>query len=66
MKPQPTFCVSAKLWIHSDIRIWVPFFLDPEDAKSVSVWGLSETAAKGQGFLDLTSDYGTQGARLKV
>jgi len=24
-KPQPTFCVSVKLWLHSDVRIWVPY-----------------------------------------
>jgi hypothetical protein len=25
-RPQPTFCVSTKLWFHSDIRICVCFF----------------------------------------
>jgi hypothetical protein len=26
-KPQPMFCVSAKLWLHSDIHICDPFSL---------------------------------------
>jgi len=28
-KPQSTFCVSVRPWLHSDIHIWVP-----------SVWNL--------------------------
>jgi hypothetical protein len=36
-KPHPTFCVSVKLWLHSDMRIWAPFFLDSEDVKSLSL-----------------------------
>ena len=25
MKPQPTLSVSVKLWLHSDMSMWVPF-----------------------------------------
>ena len=25
-KPQSTFCVSVRPWLHSDIHIWVPSF----------------------------------------
>ena len=24
-KPQPTFCVSVKLWLHSDMHIWIHY-----------------------------------------
>jgi len=37
MKPLHTFFVSVKLWLHSDMRIWAPSFLDPEDIKSISL-----------------------------
>jgi len=30
-EPEPTFCVSAKLWFHSNTHIWVPCFLHPEN-----------------------------------
>jgi hypothetical protein len=33
-KPQSTFSVSVRLWLHTDIYIWVLSFLDPEDYKS--------------------------------
>jgi hypothetical protein len=44
MKPQPTFYVNVKLWLHLDMLIWAPF-LDPEDTKSVSlgaIWNFSK------------------------
>jgi len=50
MKQQPTFCVSLKLWLHPDMHIWVCFFFDPEDIKSLSLG--AETLAKEQGFLN--------------
>jgi hypothetical protein len=36
-KPQLTFCVSVKPWQHSDIPIWVPFSMDPEDVRSLTL-----------------------------
>jgi hypothetical protein len=39
MKPWPTFCVNVKLWLHSDMRTWAPFFLEPEDIKNVKSGG---------------------------
>jgi hypothetical protein len=41
------------------------FLLDPEDVKGLS-FGPSGTVVKGQGSLDLASDFGAQRARLKV
>jgi len=35
------FCVSVKLWTHSDLPIWVPFYLDPEDVRNLrlgAIW----------------------------
>jgi hypothetical protein len=31
-KSQPTF-MRVQLWLHSDIHIWAPSSLDPEDVK---------------------------------
>jgi hypothetical protein len=31
-KPESTFCVSVRSWLHSDMHIWVPS-LDPEEFK---------------------------------
>jgi hypothetical protein len=39
--------------------------LDPEDVKH-QVCGTYGTSVKGQGSLDLTSDYGAQKGRLKA
>ena len=35
-KPQSTFCVSVRPWLHSGIHICVPSFLDPEDIRKLS------------------------------
>ena len=35
-KPQPTFCVSAKLWLHSHIQTYTgSCLLDPEDVNTL-------------------------------
>lgn len=44
-EPEPPFCVSAKNWLHPDIHIWVPCFLDPKDVKSLilgAIWNFSQ------------------------
>jgi hypothetical protein len=33
-KPQPTFCVNVKLWLHSDLHIWATF-LGPKGVKII-------------------------------
>jgi hypothetical protein len=43
-KPQPTFCVSAKLWVHSDIQIRAPISWTQRMLKSLSlgvIWNFS-------------------------
>ena len=56
MEPQPTFPVNVKLWLHSDMYIWVPFygFGGPQDFKSGGHLELQQ----------LLSDYGAQMARF--
>jgi len=34
MKTWPTFSVSVKVWVHSDMYIWVRF-LDPNDINTL-------------------------------
>ena len=60
-KRQPTFCVSAKLWFHSDMYIYVPFSWTQKILR-VEIWGLSGTLVKEQGCLYLASNYGAQRA----
>ena len=46
MKPLPTFFVSVKLWLHSDMCKWARF-LDPEDIQCLSldaIWNFSKVA----------------------
>jgi hypothetical protein len=48
-KSQSMFCVSVRLWLHSDIYLG-SFFLDPEDVKKLkieAIWNFS----KGTGLL---------------
>ena len=56
MEPQPTFPVNVKLWLHSDMYLWVPFygFGGPQDFKSGGRLELQQ----------LLSDYGAQMARF--
>jgi len=45
-----TFCVSVRPWLHSDMHIRVPCFLDPEDIRKLSrgaIWNF----AKGPGLI---------------
>ena len=45
MRPLPTFFVSVKLWLRSDMRICAHFFLEPEDIKSIilgAIWNFSK------------------------
>jgi hypothetical protein len=66
MKPLPTFSVSVKLWLHSDLYeyIWVlPFWT--QRILRVSVWGPSGMLVKEQGSLELVSDYGHRGSLLR-
>jgi len=37
MKPQPSFTVSVRPWLHSDIYTSGFHFLDPDDIKSLSL-----------------------------
>ena len=46
-KPQPTFCVSMKLWPHPDIRIWA-FFLWTQRMLKISRVGQSGNLIKEQ------------------
>ena len=62
--PPSMFCVAAKLWLHSNISGLL--FLDPEDVRSVQVWGPSWTSVEEQGSHDLASDNGAQRAHLKA
>ena len=48
MKPQPTFCVSVKLWLHSDVYLGSSF-LDPEEIESISLWAIWKFS-KGTGL----------------
>ena len=58
------FCECEALAFHSDAYVG-SFLLDTEDVKSI-VLGPSETLAKEQGSLKLTSDYEAQRAGLKA
>jgi hypothetical protein len=49
-KPQSTFYVSVRPWLHSYIHIGVPSFLDPEDIRKLSV-GVNWNFVKGTGLL---------------
>jgi hypothetical protein len=43
-KPQPTFCVSAKLWLHTCVYLG-SFFFNPEDVKSLNlgaIWNFNK------------------------
>jgi len=46
MKPRPTFSVSVKLWLHSDIYVCLgSFYLVPQDVKSLilgAIWNFSK------------------------
>ena len=44
-KPRPTFFVSVKLWLHSDMHIWAPSPWSQRTLR-VQVWGPSGTLAK--------------------
>jgi hypothetical protein len=46
-RPQPTFCVSVKLWRNSDIPIW------DLRISEVQIRGTSGTLLKGQASLEL-------------
>jgi len=47
MKPLPTFFVSVKLWLHSDMRIWAPY--ESQRTLRIAVWGPSGALLKEQG-----------------
>ena len=63
MKPQPTFFVSVKLWLHSDMRIWAPSSWSQRTLR-VEVWGPSGTLLKQQG--SYKSIWGTKGPSIKA
>ena len=55
MKPQPTFCVSVKLWLHLDMRVWGPSFWTHRTLR-VDIWGgggIWKFSKKRQGSLEL-------------
>jgi hypothetical protein len=58
---QLTFCVRAKLRLHSDIHTWAPF-LD----SSVKLWEPSSSSVEVQGSNILPSDYGARRACLRA
>jgi len=60
-KPQSTFCVSAKIWLHSDMHTCVPSSWTRR-VLTAYVWGQSGTSEKEEGYYYLTSDYGAQRA----
>jgi len=41
--------VSVTLWPHSDLPIWVPFYLDPEDVRNLRL-GVIWDFIKGTGL----------------
>jgi len=43
-------CACEALASHAHIRIWVTFFLDPEDIRKLSIWVIWNYA-KGTGLL---------------
>jgi len=51
-KPQSTFCVSVRPWLHSDTYIWVPLFLDSGDMRKLLI-GVIWNCAEGSGLLYL-------------
>jgi hypothetical protein len=51
-RPQLMFCVSVKLWRHSDTLIWVPSFWTLRMSENY-VWGRSGTLLQRQGSYDL-------------
>jgi hypothetical protein len=63
MKTRPTFTVSVKLWLHSDMYIWVNFSWTQRILR-VYIWVPSGPLGKEQGSPELISDYGAQTARL--
>jgi len=61
MKPQPTFSVGVKGWLHSVMYIKVPFSWIHRILR-VLVWRPCGTLAKEQGSPELISDYEAQRA----
>jgi len=41
-KPRLTYYVSARLWPHSDMRTWAPFFWEQEDIRSLGLGAISK------------------------
>jgi hypothetical protein len=64
-RKQPTFCVNAKPWLHSDIFILAPLSWI-QRMLGVSIWVRSRTSAKEQGYHNLASDYEAQRACPKA
>jgi len=63
-KPQSTFCVSVRLWRHSGIHTWVPYFWTWRTLGSY-VWGSSGTVLKEQGSCSLVQNMGHKGTVLR-
>jgi hypothetical protein len=63
-KPQSTFCVSVRPWLHSDIHIWVPSFWNLRILEN-KVQGPSGTLLKEQGFSNLVWNMGHKGPVLR-
>jgi len=49
-KPQSTFCVSVRSWLHKDTHIWAPLFLDSGDMRKLLI-GVIWNCAEGTGLL---------------
>ena len=63
-KPQSTFCVSARPWLHSDIHIWVPSFWILRILGN-EVYGPSGTLVKEKGSSNLVQNMGHKGPVLR-
>jgi hypothetical protein len=62
VKPLPTFFVSVKLWLHSDVCIWAPSSWSQRTLRVA--WGPSGTSVKQQGSHELI--WGTKGLSFKA
>jgi hypothetical protein len=67
MKPRPTFSVSVKLWLHSDMYEYLGcFFLDPEDIKNFSLGGHLELQQRKRAPLKWYQITGHRGTVFKA
>jgi hypothetical protein len=63
-KPQSTFCVSVRPWLHSDVHLG-SLILDPEDIRILNI-GAIWNFAKGTGLFNLVPNMGHKGLILRL